>query len=69
MLVVCVSSGLIFEIEPLPLLLLITVVEARRLDTVKEEMGTVDILVDWLTRVALRTVPVKARSACLKFWT
>lgn len=67
-LVICVSSGLICETEPLPWLL-ITVVEDRRLDTAEEEMGTADILVDWLTSVAFRTVPVNARSACLKCWT
>lgn len=27
------------------------------------------VLVDWLTRFALRTVPVSAKSACLKFCT
>lgn len=68
MLAICASSGLICEMEPLPLLVIV-VVEARRLETVEEEMGTADILVDWLTSVALRTVPVNARSACLKFWT
>jgi hypothetical protein len=59
------SSILIFEMEPLPALLA-AVAEVRRFCVAIEEDG-LTIFVDWLTRVALRTVPVKVRSACLKF--
>jgi hypothetical protein len=32
-------------------------------------VGVPDILAAVVMRFALRTVPVRARSACLKFWT